>query len=98
MSDTIAVTVYVTQDCIDQATLTPQNCPVARATREAGLKRVHVGHAAVTAEDRDGRTITAGVSPALRQLIHRFDRGATVTPTRYPLCFRRPDPPETRAR
>ena len=95
MSDTLAMTVHVTQDCIDQATLTPQNCPVARATRKAGLKRVHVGHAAVTAEDRDGRTITAGVSPALRQLIHRFDRGAVVTPASYPLCFRRPGPAET---
>lgn len=89
MSETTAVTVQVTQDCIDQATLTPQNCPVARAARQAGLRHVHVGHTAVTAADCEGGAITAGISPALQQLIRRFDSGAVVTPGNYPLCFKR---------
>lgn len=89
MSDTITVTVQVTQDCIDQATLTPRNCPVARAARQAGLRDVHVGHTAVTAADQEGRTITAAVPPALHQLIRHFDNGGTITPGNYPLCFKR---------
>ena len=32
----VHVTLHVTQDCIDQATLTPTNCPVARAATAAG--------------------------------------------------------------
>ena len=89
MSDPLTVTAEVTQDCIQQATLTPRNCPVARAIRAHGLKDVHVGHTAVTATGPDGRTMTAAVSPALAQVIHRFDRGAVVPTGNYPLCFRR---------
>ena len=36
MHPPVHVTLHVTQDCIDQATLTPTNCPVARAATGAG--------------------------------------------------------------
>ena len=88
MTDSLTVTAEVTQDCIQQATLTPTNCPVARAVRAQGLKDVHVGHTAVTATGPDGRTMTAVISPALAQVIHRFDRGAVAPTGNYPLCFR----------
>ena len=97
MSENIAVTVQVTQDCIDQATLTPLNCPVARAVQNAGLRHVHVGHTAVTAADRQGRTITASLSPALQQLIRRFDNGGVITPGNYPLSFKRSKASEAQA-
>ena len=64
MNPAAHVTLEITQDCIDQATLTPTNYPVARAAKAAGLAGVHDGHSAISADGPDGRPMHAAISPA----------------------------------
>ena len=89
MNPPVHVTLEITQDCIDQATLTPTNSPVARAAKAAGLTGIHVGHSVIAANDPKGRPMYAAVSPALLQTIRRFDTGAVVVPASFPASFSR---------
>ena len=83
MKKPVLVTLEVTQDCIDSATLTPTNCPVARAAANAGLTGVHVGNSAITANDDSGRPMHAPVSIAMFQVIRHFDTGGVIVPSTF---------------
>ncbi len=67
------VTLEVTQDCIDQAALTPQNYAVARAARNAGIKI----------------PVVAAVPHEMLQWIYAFDQNEVVAPATFTATFRR---------
>lgn len=77
------ITLHVTQDCIDRATPTPQNCPMARAAVNAGVRYPYVGYAHISGHDEGGRPLTIPVTTEMHVAIRRFDTNAMLAPASF---------------
>ena len=77
------ITLHVTQDCINRATPTPQNCPMARAAVNAGVRCPYVGYAHITGHDQQGKPITIPVTTKMHLAIRRFDTHAVLVPASF---------------
>ena len=77
------ITLHVTQDCIDRATRTPQNCPMARAAANAGVRLPYVGYAHITGHDQESRPVAIPVSTEMHLAIRRFDTHVVLVPASF---------------
>lgn len=75
-------TIRVTRDCINKGVRqNTTSCPIARALKEAGCRRVRVG---VGVMEFNGRSY--GVPKSVARFVSRFDNGVAV----WPFSFRLP--------
>ena len=77
------ITLNVTQDCINRATRTPQNCPMAQAAATAGVRMPYVGYANITGFDHSGEPVSIPVTTEMHRAIRRFDNEETVQPASF---------------
>ncbi len=82
------MTITVTREDIDNGQRRdPEDCPVARALRRAGVSHSGVMGAAITFTDHQQHTTLLLLPGQVQEWIAMFDQGATVGPFEFELAL-----------